>query len=130
MREEISREEIAALLARESEEMTREEAIEELSILLNKYQDGHFGDAIDMAMTALEQEQKTGHWIETAEEYYKAVNEYGGGVNEDTPYFTEDIACSECLSMFSVIDNETERFDCCPHCGAKNVEPQESEVSE
>lgn len=33
-----------------SEEMTREEAIEELSILLNKYQDGHFGDAIDMAI--------------------------------------------------------------------------------
>ena len=110
--------------------MTREEAIEELSILLNKYQDGNFGDAIDMAMTALEQEPKTGHWIETAEEYYKAVNEYGGGVNEDTPYFTEDIACSECLSMFSVIDNETERFDCCPHCGAKNVEPQRGEDKE
>lgn len=35
--------------------MTRQEAIEELSILLNKYQDGYFGDAIDMAMTALEQ---------------------------------------------------------------------------
>jgi len=40
--------------------MTRKEAIEELSILLNKYQDGHFGDAIDMAMTALEQEPR---WI-------------------------------------------------------------------
>jgi len=69
---------------------------------------------------------KTGHWIETAEEYYKAVNEYGGGVNEDTPYFVDDIACSECLSMFSVIDNETERFDCCPHCGTKMVDPQDS----
>ena len=69
--------------------------------------------------------QRTGHWIETAEEYYKAVNEYGGGVNEDTPYFVDDIACSECLSMFSVIDNETERFDCCPHCGANMVDPQE-----
>lgn len=62
---------------------------------------------------------KTGHWIETSEEYYKAVNEYGGGVNDDTPYFVDDIACSECLSMFSVIDNETERFDYCPHCGAR-----------
>lgn len=41
--------------------MTRGEAIEELSILLNKYQDGRFGDAIDMAMTALEQEPKAGH---------------------------------------------------------------------
>ncbi|MBQ2002007.1 MAG: hypothetical protein II240_01780 [Bacteroidaceae bacterium] len=73
------------------------------------------------------QEPKTGHWIETAEEYYKAVNEYGGGVNENTPYFVDDIACSECLAKYSVIDNETERFDHCPSCGAKMVEPQESE---
>ena len=71
------------------------------------------------AIKALEQESKTGHWIETAEEYYKAVNEYGGGVNENTPYFVDDIACSECLAKYSVIDNEIERFDHCPSCGAK-----------
>lgn len=65
-----------------------------------------------------------GHWIEKADEYYKAVNENGGGVNENTPYFTDDIACSECLSMFSVIDNETERFDYCPNCGAKMAESE------
>ena len=74
------------------------------------------------------QESKTGHWIETAEEYYKVVNEYGGGVNEDTPYFVDDIACSVCLAKYSVINNETERFDCCPSCGAKMVESQESEA--
>lgn len=72
--------------------------------------------------------QRTGHWIETADEYYKAVNEYGGGVNEDTPYFVDDIACSVCLAMFSTIDNETERFNYCPNCGRRMVEPQESEV--
>lgn len=55
-------------------------------------------------------EPRTGHWIETAEEYYKAINEYGGGVNEDTPYFTDDCACSVCLAKFSVIDNEAERL--------------------
>jgi hypothetical protein len=60
----------------------------------------------------------TGEWIEKAEEYYKAVNERGGGVNDDTPYFTDDIACPVCLSEFSTIDNETERFNFCPHCGA------------
>lgn len=67
-----------------------------------------------------EQEPKAGHWIETAEEYYKAVNEKGGGVNEDTEYFTDDIACSECLAKFSVVDNEAERFDFCPCCGSNN----------
>lgn len=63
-----------------------------------------------------------GHWIETAEEYYKAINEKGGGVNESTDYFTDDIACSECLAKFSVIDNEAERFDFCPNCGAEMEE--------
>lgn len=60
-----------------------------------------------------------GHWMVTAEEYYKAINEKGGGVNENTDYFVDDIACSECLAKFSVIDNETERFDFCPNCGAE-----------
>lgn len=63
-------------------------------------------------------EPKTGKWIEDAETYYKAVNEKGGGVNENTPIFTDDIACSECLALFSVIDNETEHFNYCPNCGA------------
>lgn len=36
--------------------MTREQAIEELSILLNKYQDSTTGDALDMAINALEKE--------------------------------------------------------------------------
>lgn len=71
---------------------------------------------------ALEQEPRKGHWIETAEEYYKAINEKGGGVNENTDFFTDDIACSECLAKFSVIDNEAERFDFCPCCGSDNRE--------
>ena len=65
-----------------------------------------------------EQLRPKGEWIEDAETFYKAVNEYGGVVDENTPYFTDDIACSKCLAKFSVIDNETERFDFCPHCGA------------
>lgn len=59
-----------------------------------------------------------GEWIETAQDYYETVNKKGGGVNENTEYFTDDIACSECLTKFSNIDNETERFNFCPNCGA------------
>jgi len=65
-------------------------------------------------------DRPTGHWIETALEYYEMINEKGGGVDENTPYFVDDIACSECLAKFSVIDNETERFDFCPNCGSYN----------
>ena len=73
----------------------------------------------------VEQEPKTGHWIEDAGTYYKAIHERGCEPDENTPIFLDDIACSECLAKFSVIDNETERFKCCPNCGAKMVEPQE-----
>lgn len=67
-------------------------------------------------------EERKGKWIEDAETYYKAVNEKGGGVDENTPFFTKDyIACSECLTMFSVIDNCTEDFDFCQKCGARLV---------
>lgn len=75
-----------------------------------------YKDDID-SMTTIE-ERKKGEWIEDAETYYKAVNEKGGGVDEDTPFFVDDIACSECLTLFSVIDNCTEGFDFCPACGA------------
>lgn len=83
-------------------------------------------EAYEMAIKALEQptvepERKTGKWIEDAKEYYEALNERGPGVDEDTPYFTDaDIACSECFAKFSVIDNETERWDFCPNCGSYN----------
>ena len=80
-------------------------------------------EAYKMAIHALEQTQpqqlQDGHWIEDAETYYKALNEYGCGVDEYTPYFTDDIACSECLAKYSTIDNETQFFKFCPNCGAR-----------
>ena len=79
-------------------------------------------DCVRLAIEELEQEPKTGHWIEDAETYYKAINERGCEPYENTPIFLDDIACSECLAKFSVIDNETQRFKCCPNCGAKMQE--------
>jgi predicted amidophosphoribosyltransferase len=76
-------------------------------------------------LPSVQPKSKTGHWIEKAEDYYKAINEYGGGVDENTDYFTDDIACPKCLSKFSTIDNETERFRYCPNCGAEMSEVEE-----
>lgn len=64
-------------------------------------------------------EPKTGHWIEDAKTYYEELIKKGLGVDEYTPYFTDDIACSECLAKYSVLDNETHFFKHCPNCGAK-----------
>ena len=71
--------------------------------------------------------QKSGYWIEDAKTYYEELNKRGLGVDEYTPYFTDDIACSECLAKYSTIDNETEFFKYCPNCGAKMESEEQTE---
>lgn len=34
-------------------------------------------------------------------------------------YLEENIVCSACHSVWNVIDNDADRFDYCPACGAK-----------
>ena len=64
-------------------------------------------------------EPKRGRWIEDAKTYYEELNKRELGVDEYTPYFIDDIACSECLAKYSTIDNETQFFKFCPNCGAR-----------
>ena len=49
-----------------------------------------------------------GRWIE-----YPLCLGYVGAYSED------HIVCSNCKSVWSIIDNDTERFKHCPNCGAK-----------
>ena len=51
---------------------------------------------------------KRGEWIE-----YPLCLGYVGAYSDD------HIVCSNCKSVWSIIDNDTERFDYCPHCGAQ-----------
>lgn len=42
---------------------------------------------------------------------------------EGTECYSDDfIVCSVCGEAFNVMDNDTYRFDYCPHCGARMVE--------
>ena len=43
---------------------------------------------------------------------------HGEWVQQLNPY-EDEIHCSVCGAVFNVIDNCTETFDYCPHCGAK-----------
>jgi len=84
------------------EERTREIAIEYLEHY-KKVKCGMMPEWVwDMAIKALEQEPKTGHW---------------------KPYLKEGLRyqCSACDSRFTI------PWEYCPHCGAKMIEPQESE---
>lgn len=67
---------------------------------------------------------KHGKWIEDAKTYYEQFDKRGM-LDENTPYLVDDIACSVCLAKYSVIDNETERFEYCPECGAKMNKKEE-----
>lgn len=74
-----------------------------------------YAAAFDRAIEVLEQEPKTGHWIEIAK--------YSDGKHK--------IECSECGNH--IFDrghansyNVKEKYKYCPRCGAKMVEPQES----
>jgi hypothetical protein len=46
----------------------------------------------------------------------------------DGAYTNEHIVCSACHSVWNIIDNDADRFDYCPTCGAKmDGERRESE---
>ena len=84
--------------------MTREEAIE----MLKSKMDGHtdtsyeWAETVRMAIKALEQESKTGHW--------KKIATY--------PLYE----CSKCK-----LESMLNTWDYCPNCGCRMIEPQESE---
>ena len=52
-------------------------------------------------------ERKKGEWIE-----------YPDCLQYEDAYADDQIVCSACHHVFSILDNCTEEFDFCPHCGA------------
>ena len=71
----------------------------------------------DRILKALEQEPKTGHWIKygiprCGEQHYQCTN------------------CDEYFNFGLYSDYYKKAFKYCPNCGAKMVEPQESEDKE
>jgi Zn finger protein HypA/HybF involved in hydrogenase expression len=90
--------------------MTREEAKHWIEIELKTWEDEckskhPIKEALSVAIEALEQEPKAGHWITE-----KWNNK-------------EHYSCSSCQH---VVDYEP-CYHYCPYCGAKMIEPQESE---
>lgn len=65
-----------------------------------------------------DEKEKVGHWIQTNESF----------INQDGQ-FIYNFICSECksLSYFRKSNKKVIGANVCPNCGAKMVEPQESE---
>ena len=85
-----------------SDLIRREEAIDAMIMLGIK-------KAVPILVTlpSVEPDRKTGEWIE-----YPDCLRYEGA------YADDQIVCSACHHVFSIMDNCTEEFDFCPHCGA------------
>ena len=64
-------------------------------------------EAIEAWNRRAESERKKGEWIE-----------YPDCLGYDGAYSDDQIVCSECHHVFSILDNCTEEFDFCPSCGA------------
>ena len=94
--------------------MTREEALEWFKDRKKMNLDDKCQQAEDMAIKALEQEPKTGHWINVNKGKWNTIPAY---------------KCSECGANADLRDWSGES-PFCPWCGAKMTEPQESEVEE
>ena len=78
--------------------MTKAEAIEWFKLMEEKFENTKYADALDMAIEALEQEPKRGHWTDEA------------GKPNDEQY---SLYCSECKAWSEYRD----RY--CPNCGAR-----------
>ena len=100
--------------------MTREEAIYKLEQTKRycKYLSDDEIAAVAMAIKALEQEPKTGHWIEHPE------------IETSTPEYLMFYKCSECGDKQCFCKSDFHKKHFCNNCGARMVEPQESEDKE
>ena len=93
--------------------MTREEAIRELKIqFIGEYDRQR--EAKDMAIKALEQEQKTGHWILADEQDKEDVE------NDNYRFICSECRCSDIHAKGTIVPY-------CWKCGIRMIEPQESE---
>ena len=97
--------------------MTNKEAIEELKKVDTLDMPARLCEAHYMAIKALEQEPKTGHWEWVQYDYNPKLGDWH---------------CSECRSVVIECVYKNEKagiplYKYCPQCGAKMVEPQESE---
>ena len=93
-------------------EYTPEEELEFINLEL---------DGLKHIPSVTPQEPRKGHWIDTRE---ISTNRRGQIVHE--------VICSECsgIAYFRTMGNKYIGANLCPNCGAKMVEPQESEVED
>ena len=94
--------------------MTREEAKRVLEFDLDHKHNNESKEALRMAIKALEQEPKTGHWIEQID-------------HEEN---CRTLICSNCDRPALHDEDSIWKHKFCPHCGAKMIELQESEDKE
>ena len=86
---------------------------------LSSYSDKLWRAAYERGKAEAQPQRMRGRWINDAKTYYEMLIKKGLSIDAYTPYFMDDIACSECLAKYSVIDNETQFFKYCPNCGAR-----------
>lgn len=90
----------------ENDLISRKAVLEAIQFAIGMFYDADLlKETIDMLPAA---QMRRGKWIE-----YPECLQYDGAYSDD------HIVCSACKSVWSILDNDTERFNYCPKCGAK-----------
>ncbi len=91
--------------------MDRKKITKEFELFIKEFHPACTSEGVELdmfrAVLSLLKEQEA-EWIE-----YPECLAYDGA------YSDSNIVCSACKHVFSIMDNCTEEFDYCPHCGAK-----------
>lgn len=92
-------------------------------ITVSLYDDEH-EEFVNKRMTIAEcldsfAEEGCPHAVEAEPVRHGRWVEYPECLKYENAYGDIDIVCSCCEAVFNVMDNDTDRFDYCPHCGAK-----------
>lgn len=86
------------------------------------------GEEAAEAWNSRSDNNKHGHWIEKAEEYYRLWQDSGRSW-DDMPYFVTGLkfACSHCFKQYDVNAEGVEEWDFCPKCGARMIKDGDEE---
>jgi hypothetical protein len=96
----------------------RDKAIAELQ----EYHDREWTDERKQGVPARDERRRiTGNALDLLKEQEATWVEYPECLKYENAYSTDHIVCSACQYVFSTIDNCTEEFMHCPHCGAKMI---------
>ena len=99
--------------------ISRAAACDEIGKMIHEYREKGDHDLADALILSRRYVLKRLPAVDAAPVVHGRWINYPECLGYDGAYCDENIVCSNCESVWNIIDNDTDRFDYCPCCGAK-----------